>query len=344
MPNYNYWQAALAGEKPKMFVDSPELGFYRKGVYERDAKGNNRRVDWTPVAVFMDGEKMVARIGSEKLGRDVTGDELNELWSYVAGNAISEGNYREVAEHGKRWWDDPAPPEIHVSGVVSNREPREITNADNNPPEVLTDKDHGSAIDNAIAAAIKVVTSETEAAQALGSKNRIAELRLAADKAGKAEYEPPYAEYKRLYGTWNPPVKRAEAKEKELNTAVLTFREKERQRIAVEQVAADAKQREIDEANERAAQRSIAAGEPETAPEAVEIEKPTPPAPILPTYGTRKIKEELHTILDAITDYDAVYNFLKAEPKLKTLLLELATAKVKAGFVVPGTSTREGLI
>lgn len=339
MPNYNYWKAALAGEKPKMFVDSPELGFYRKGVYERDAKGNNRRVGWTPIAVFMDGEKMVARIGSEKLGRDVTGDDLNELWSYIARSAISEGNYREVAEHGKRWWDDPAPPEASVPAVNRN-----VSRDDNAPPEVLTDKDHGTAIDNAISAAIKVVTNETEAAQALGSKNRIAELRLAADKAGKALYQPLHTAYVAERDRWLPIVNRADTAEKTLQRAILTFREKERQRIAAEQAIADAKQREIDEANERAAQRAIAAGEPETAPEAVEIEKPTPPAPILPTYGTRKIKEELYTILDAITDYDAVYNFLKAEPKVKELLTLLATAKIKAGFTVPGTTTRQGLI
>lgn len=339
MPNYNYWQDALAGKKPKMFVDSPELGFYRKGVYERDAKDNNRRVGWTPVAIFMDGETMMARIGSERLGRDVVGDDLNDLWSSCAGNAISEGNYREVAEHGKRWWDDPAPPEANIPAVN-----RDVARDDNAPPEVLTDKDHAAAIDNAIAAAVKVVTNETEAAQALGSKNRIAELRLAADKAGKALYEPPYRQYKALHSAWSPMVAKADTAEKALQRAILTFREKERQRIATEQAAADAKQREIDEANEAAAQRAIAAGEPEAAPEAIEIEQPAAPAPILPTYGTRKIKEELHTILDAITDYDAVYTFLKAEPKVKALLLDLATAKVKAGFTVPGTTTRQGLI
>lgn len=344
MPNYNYWQAALAGEKPRAIVDQCELGFYRKGVYQRDGKGNNKRVGWQPVAVFMNGDVMTARVGNEADGRDITGDELGELWSFIAGQAISEGNYREVAEHGKRWWDAPAPPEVHVPGVVSNREPREITNADNNPPEVLTDKDHGAAIDNAIAAAIKIVTNEAEAAQALGSKNRIAELRLAADKAGKALYDPPFREYKRLHGAWSPMIAKATAAETALNRSILTFREKERQRVAAEQAAAVEAQRIADEASERAAQRAIAAGVQEPAPEAIEIEQPAAPVPIQPTYGTRKIKEELHTILDAITDYDAVYNFLKAEPKVKALLLELATAKVKAGFAVPGVVTRQGLI
>jgi hypothetical protein len=324
--SYDYWKAALAGEKPKMFVDQPELGFYRKGIHERNAKGNNKRIGWMPVAVFMDGIVMTARVGM----RDVIGDDLNELWSYIAGNPISEETYRAVAER-----DEPWPGESIPAVPAAN---------DNSPPEVLTAADHATAIDTAIAAALKAVTNETEAAQALGSKNRLAELRLAADKAGKALYEPPYREYKHLHGLWAPPVARATAKEKELNTEILRFREKERQRIEKEQAEADAKQRELDEANERAAQRAISAGIPEETPEVVEIEKPAAPAPILPTYGTRGVKEQVHTILDAITDYDAVYTFLKAEPKVKALLLELATAKVKAGFTVPGTTTREGLI
>lgn len=335
---YQYWQDALAGLKPKMYVDHCELGFYRKAVSERNAAGNNRRVGWTPVAVFMDGDTMVARVGSEKLGRDVIGDELNELWSWIAQNPISEGSYRQVAENGKRWWDDPAPPEA-IPAVN-----RDVARDDNAPPEVLTDKDHSAAIDGAIGAAIKTVTNETEAAQALGSKNRIAELRLAADKAGKAEYEPPFREYKRLHAVWSPCVARAAAEEKRLNTEILKFREKERLRVAAEQAAAEAEQRQIEEANERNAQRAISQGIPEPAPEVVEIAVPAPPAPIVPTYGTRKVKEELHTILDAITDYDAVYQFLKAEPKVRALLLELATSKVKAGFTVPGTTTRQGLI
>lgn len=334
MNPYQYWQHALAGKKPKMFVDQPELGFYRRGVKHRDEKGNNKRVGWDPVAVFMDGDIIVGRLGD----RDLTGDALNELWSYIAGNPISEEAYRAVADRGEPW---PDAPEVVLTT-------REITAADNNPPEVLTDKDHAAAIDAAIGAAIgaalKMVANEAEAGQALGSKNRIAELRLAADKAGKALYDPPYREYKRLHGLWSPMVARADTAEKGIAKAILTFREKERQRVAAEQAEADEKQREIDEANQRAADRAIIAGIPEELPEIVEVEQPIPVAPILPTYGSRKLKEEVKFILDAITDYDAVYAFLKAEPELKALLLKLATAKVKAGFIVPGTTAREGLI
>jgi hypothetical protein len=328
---YSYWKAALAGENPKMFVDDPQCGFYRNAIKTRDTKGNSKRVGWLPVAIFMDGEVMTARAGV----RDITGDPLNELWSYIAGNPICEETYRSVAEMDQPW------PDMVPAVPAANRE---VTATDNNPPEVLTDKDHATAIDTAIGAALKTVTNETEAAQALGSKNRIAELRLAAEKAGKSLYDPPFREYKRLHGLWSPMVARADTAEKALNKVILTFRETERVRIAKEQAEADERQRLLDEANARAADRAIAAGEPEQPPEVEEVVEIASLAFLVPTYGTRRIKEEVHTILETITDYDAVYTFLKAEPKVKALLLELATAKVKAGFTVPGTTTRTGLI
>lgn len=333
--SYDFWKAAMAGEKPKMFVDDPQLGFYRRQVKQRDAKGNNKRVGWMPIAVFTvsygTDDTIVARVGD----RDVTGDALNELWSYIAGNPISEETYRAVAERGEPW-----PGELATVPAAN----REVTSADNDPPEVLTDKDHAAGIDTAISAAIKSVTNETEASQALGSKNRIAELRLAADKAGKALYDPPFREYKRLHGLWSPMVARADVAEKSLQKSILTFREKERQRIAAEQAAAGAKQREIDEANERAAQRAIAAGIPEEVPDVVDVEQPAAPAPILPTYGTKKLKEEVKTFLDSVNDFDAVYTYFKDTAEVKTFLTTLATAAVKAGRTVPGTTTRQGLI
>lgn len=337
MTNYAYWKDALAGKSPPMYVDDPQAGFYRKPMKERDAKGNNKRIGWEPVAIFMEGEgmteTMIGRVGS----RDVTGDELNDLWSWVAGEPISEETYRAIAERGEGWPDEA--PKVPAAN-------REVAASDNAEPQDDTpiDQQHATAIDSAIAAAIKKVTTEAEAAQALGSKNRIAELRLAADKAGKAIYDPIYRQYTAEQKKWSPIVKRAQDAEGALNKSILIFRETERVRIAKEQAAADEKQRLMDEANAHAADRAIARGEPEQPPEVEDVVAPLALAVLAPTYGTRGIREQVHTILDAITDYDAVYAFLKAEPKVKALLLELATAKVKAGVKIPGVSTREGLI
>jgi len=105
-------------------------------------------------------------------------------------------------------------------------------------------------------------------------------------------------------------------------------------------------QRSIDESNERAAQRAIAAGEPEAAPETIEIEQPAAAVQILPTYGTRKLKEEMRTFLDEINDFDQVYGFFKVQSRqqVETFLKDLAERAIKAGFTVPGTTTRQGLI
>jgi hypothetical protein len=327
--SYKFWQSSLAGENPKMFVDQPELGFYRSPIKERDAKGNNKRTGWKAVAVFMHNGMPTARVHAGSYVHDVIGDGLNELWSYIAGNPISEETYRAVAERGEPW-----PGELPVIPAAD----REVAKADNSEPERPLDVQHATAVDNAIAAALKAVTNEAEAAQALGSKNRIAELRLAADKAGKAIYDPIYRTYTAEQKKWSPIVARAAAKEKELNTAILTFRERERQRIAAE---AAAKQREIDEANAKAAELDIALAELPT-----EVVEPVivAPTPIVATYGTRKLKEEVKTFLDTVNDFDAVYTYFKETAEVKAFLTTLATAAVKAGRTVPGTTTRTGLI
>ena len=94
-----------------MFVDDPQCGFYRKGVYERGITrngvfiptegANSKRIGWEPVAIFIAGDApvMVGRVGDH----DLTGDDLNELWTWVAGNPISEETYRAIAENGETW-------------------------------------------------------------------------------------------------------------------------------------------------------------------------------------------------------------------------------------------------
>lgn len=322
--SFTWWQNALKGERGPIDADNPRSGFYRSKAKDKSLHA---------VAIWYDSNSGELRYQQD--GRDVDDLRARERWPHDSKRPISEETFWAFRDTGV--W-----PDIAEMVPAANREVSASDNAE--PDDTPLDQQHATLIDNAIAAALTKVTTESEAAQALGSKNRIAELRLAADKAGKAEYQPPYQEYQRLYGVWNPPIKRAETKERELNTIILKFRETERVRIAKEQAAADERQRVLDEANARAADRAIAAGEPEQPPEIEEVPTPAAPTPLAPTYGTRKLKEELHTILESITDYDAVYTFLKAEPKVKALLLELATAKVKAGFTVPGTTTRQGLI
>jgi hypothetical protein len=329
---YQFWKDSMAGLKPKLYVDDPRLGFYRKAIKERNDKGNNKRIGWEPIAIFMVGNTMAARVGVT----DITGDALNELWSYVAGNPISEEWFRTVYERGEAWPDAAIPAEIPAAN-------RDVAKSDNAPDEVAPDKAHAAAIDAAIGAAPVAVKSDADAAVALGSKNRIAELRLAADKVGKSLYEPMFRTYTAEQKKWSPIVARATAKEKELNTAILSFRESERQRIAKEQAEAERKQLELDEANARAADRAIARGEPEPMPEIEEVAMPVQAAPIVPTYGTRTVKEQIKKFA-IINDPVAAFSYFKTDYDLLTRLDKLCTDAVRVGTIVPGVTYREGLL
>jgi hypothetical protein len=337
-PNYDKWRKRLAGETVVAFTepDENDVGFYGLPIRERaqNAQGHNngrwKVIGYKPVALFVDD---MGALRCQIANSVVASERRDDSWQSFVSYPITEEIWRSVTERGEPW-PDFSPADAMLVPAAN----REVTAADNTEPDQPLDVQHAVAIDNAIAAALKAVTNEAEAAQALGSKNRIAELRLAADKAGKAIYEPIYRTYTAEQKKWSPIVARATAKEKELNTAILTFREKERQRIAVETAA---KQREIDEANAKAAERDIALAELPT-----EVVEPVivAPTPIVATYGTRKLKEEVKTFLDSVNDFDAVYTYFKGTDEIKAFLTTLATAAIKAGRTVPGTTTRTGLI
>ena len=329
---YHLWNALLAGRTDvQIFEDEPCLGFWRKGIYERDAKGNERRIGWgDAIAIYMDGG-MVARVGSI----DVTRKELLKMWTWIVKNPVPEKWYRDVAEDGKPW------PDAKTAEIPAAN--RDVAKSDNEPPELPPVQQHATAINAAIGAALKTVANEEEAAIALGSKNRIAELRLACDKAGKAEYEPMYADYVAVRDPWQKPVKDADAEEKRIAKMLLTFREAERQRIAKEQADAERKQRELDEANARAADRAISRGEPEPPPEVAEVVMPVAAAPISPTYGTRKLREEMKKFA-VINDTVAALTYFQADAEIRQRLEKLCTDVIRAGGSVPGCTFREGLL
>ena len=337
-PNYDKWRKRLAGETVVAFTepDENDVGFYRLPIRERaqNAQGHNngrwKVIGYKPVALFVDN---MGTLRCQIANSVVASERRDDSWQSFVSYPITEEIWRSVTERGEPWPDFPPADAMLVPAAN-----RGVTAADNTEPDQPLDVQHATTIDNAIAAALKAVTNEAEAAQALGSKNRIAELRLAADKAGKAIYDPIYRTYTAEQKKWSPIVARAAAKEKELNTAILTFREKERQRVAAEVAA---KQREIDEANAKAAERDIALAELPT-----EVVEPVivAPTPIVATYGTRKLKEEVKTFLDSVNDFDAVYTYFKGTDEIKAFLTTLATAAIKAGRTVPGTTTRQGLI
>lgn len=354
--SYDKWRARLRKEKVVTYLtpDADDEGYYRKPSTRRLPNGRNEILGWTPVAYFLD--PFVPDVLRGVIGdRDMTEQEVasEELWSWVVANPVEYETYKAVAEEGKPWPDSPEVQLAQLNGVESiPAANREVSRNDNRPeePELAPELVAKQAIDNAIGLTKDLkVTNAEEASLAAGIMNRLAELRLKADKDGKAVYEPPFRLYKAAYAVWNPMVKEAEAAEKKVNRLLLTWQESERKRVAAEAAEEAAKAakaaKELEEANQRAADRAIANGEAEAPPVVEEPAPPPPPkvTPIKPTYGSRARGGTMQTFVDVV-DFDLVYAHFKEQDAVKAVLRTLATAAIKAGYTVPGTTKREGLI
>lgn len=337
-------------------------GFYRKPITKRLPNGKVRILDYIPVALWQIDGELEGAVGAGDQAHDATPNEIVDLWTWISTYPIYEQQYRAVAERGERWPDcDVEVPIEEVDDSAGADPVRTITSTDNNPPEALPPHiQHTEAIQSAIGAAQDLkATDEASAAIVLGAKNRLAELRLKADKAGHAIYDPLREKYLAEQKRWAPIVAHADAMEKELNRRYLIWRSEENRKIAAAaaeaaaaKAEADRQQQELDEANERAAQRAIAQGLPEPSPEApVEAPPANPPpapTPVEPTYrasGQRSRPKEVESWhIDDITDFDALYNYFKDVPAVQATLKTLATAAVKAGRDVPGLTKHWGLL
>jgi hypothetical protein len=358
--------------------DLEDEGYYRKPISRPLTNaagaptGRKEIIGWIPVALFSEGDVLYGLIGSGAEMRSMTDKEMKseELWSWVVANPISYKIYKAVAEDGQPWPDSSAE-QLKATMPAEEAETipaagREVAKTHNEPEEELPlDVKHRNALKSAVGVAkMFEVTSEATAAQGLGIKNRLAELRLSASRAGEAIYKPLHTAYVIEREKWLPMVNEADLEEKTLNRKLLGWRESERRRLAAEAekarveeakaaALADAVRREQEEAAARAADRAIARGEPEPEPEIHEeasIEAPvaaasTPaPAPLQPTYGKRKLKEEEKIFIDEVTDWSALFAHFKDNEAVQVTLKTLALQAVRSGLTVPGVTTRRGLI
>lgn len=349
-------------------------GYYRKPITEKHPSGNGQNVitGWVPVSYYMwpdQNGKLEGCIGAGDQSRNMTPDEVGdeELWSWVVSNPINYETYQSVVEFGDPWPDqlihqneadnrsaasnaDKSPSRATVAGDALPSEQGHartvatISNDHNKPPELLPHVEHANAIDNAIGAAKDLkVTTVQEAAIAAGAANILRDRRLAAEKAGKIKVEPLKLAYETERNNWLPPVQRAKAFEDGLRKMVSEFEIAERKRVIKEQQEALEKQRELDEANARAADRAIAAGLPEQPPVVEEVAViPQAPERVQPTYGNYKPAAKPLRKFAVITDDVAVYKYFANTADMKDMLQRFATHAVRQGVEVPGTTFREG--
>ncbi len=342
--SYVYWMAALAGEKPKMFTDDPQPGFYRSGIYEKQKDKARKRVGWNPVAIFlMSGTDLVAVVGQTTV---VDRDKINELWSYAAGNPISEEWYRAVAERGEGWPDShetvPSIPVANSSATVdrtealiqNRKQALDVIAADVLDPAGKISRD----IDDCTMQIIKYakIDSDELSAKARSLQNRFLDLRGDAKREYDKLNDPLLAEQKRIREIWFPLRDLADAGSVALKTAMGRWEDEKR---AAARLAAEAAERA---AREHAEQVAAAAKANQPAPPPPEPAKSNVPAPAAQIRGGagRAASVSVALFVTAIDD-TKVFEQFKGNPELTALLTALAQKAVRAGIPVPGATVEE---
>lgn len=361
---YKNWKARLEGAKVLTHDGDPDVGFYRKPV-RADRKDGNHIIGWEPVAYFMDGTAIVGVIGD----RDMTANEVTDLWTYVCAYPIPEEVYRAVAENGEEWpaglIGEPKRPRAAVvaakeaaetmqqttgqpaSDLPPAADGRAITRSDNQPPEELPLVEKlKERIKNAkaVAESLKEPKSDEEATNLAGARNLLNELKGEAEKEKERLFRPLKDKLDEVTKTWNPVISDAETAAKAAYKALGAHEQKKRDLAAAEAKRIEEENRRIAEQNEKAIDKAFETGnleqvtlaEPKALPEAL---KPSPS--VRASYGRATAFREQNIV--EITDYDAVYANFKDDSEVKALLLTLAKRSIDAGISVPGTTSRRGI-
>jgi len=312
-PNYDFWKDALAGKKPPMSEGSPEPGFYRM----RSKNKQTGAISWQPVAYWysVEDSRLHCMIGDN----ETTEQRGQEVWTYVGQHAVTEEQYRAVADDGKNWHDQDQIVADQTRGMGDNSGALD---------EFEAFKDQiGSASEGADG--YKKITNKEESERGQSLRARLLELAGQAEKARKKIADPLHKEWKAVNDRWKPIITLAEdgaAAIKRSNDNYLT--EQLRLQRAAEEIAA---------ALVETAKAEAEMMEPEAI---VPTPVPQMPAQVRGGYG-RAASVKTEWALIGITDLDLVYAHFKASAAVKECLEELARKAIKAGGEVPGTTREE---
>lgn len=305
MHDYQYWQDALAGKKPLMYVDSPMCGFFRMGTYTKEPNKARKRTGWTPVAVFVNNGEFVAVIGDKTI---TDRDRINEAWSYFAGHPISEETYRAVAERGEGWPDShetaPSLPVANASGSMPL-----MNRAD--------DADTVDAAINEASAQIEkyaTIDSDEMSSKARSLQQKFLDLRSEAKKQYDALNDPLLAEQKRIRAIWFPIRDRADDGATKLRDAMGRWEDTKRKAAKIS--AERAKAGQVVQAN-------------------------VPPPSTQIQGGTGRAASVKVEVFVTSIDVDKVFEQFKTSLQVIELLTSLAQKAIRAGIAVPGAVTEE---
>lgn len=312
---YAYWHGKLNGEDP----DPPEnrtqmpCGFWRMR-------------DNSPLAVWIDGEQRIALRGFGGSARPMNQDFMERVAEGGSfGVAVTEEAYRSAFDAGL--WPDTDPV---VAAQMKPPSPGHNKAPADDSPESFREMIEAAA---ARAGEYASIASDEVAAQAQSLRSRLTELAGKADKRRKAEKQPHFDAGKAVDATWNPIVEAGEEAANGIKTALEKWENEKLRKEREEQSRRDAERRAAE------AEAAKTGTPPPAAPVAPE------PAPVATTrikggFG-RAASVKAVKVVTEVTDWPALYGYMKDHPEVTDLLKRLAQRAVDAGRDVPGVTIEE---
>lgn len=319
---FHKWRLALAepNKRDRVAVspEHPETGYYR----------HKNRGLWEPVAYWYSGSQLHCMYGIPQDDEDPcwwpgakTEERHIELaiehWTYAWQNPISEEVY-DLVMCGSRWPD--------LDETVEEQVSRPRGAGDNAPPQdELTELKID--IENAAAAVerYKDINDDETSKKAQSARARLNELARKADKRREELVAPALAKQREVNGLYQPLVKDAKAAADAIGRAMGTWETKKARA-----------QREAEQAEQRAADRAIAAGTPPAAMDAPSAAPtPAPATQIRGGYGRAAAVVE-EAVIEEVTDYRALLAHYGEREDVKALVMKHARTDVRNGHQVPG--------
>jgi len=307
--------------------NDPQPGFYRK----RNKGGSD-----VPVAIWEGSEGIVAIAGDSPV-------DPVDIWSWVCSWPISEEVYRDVAENGKPWPDEPPVAEAAIGHNLPD-DPHEALRLEFEAEKEMAERFLSAAI-----------ATQDQADQAAVWAKKIAAISKKATDLHKVEKQPSLDESRRIDDKWRDlkdgPAELSKRLKRHLDAFLLDQQRKERERQEAARREEERLRREADELARKAsesdqqseAERSAAKEEAERLQREAEAKAKEAEARNS-SAGRTGAKVALRTFVSArVTDYDAAaLALLKMNhADLKACIDQLANRAIRAGVELAGVEKVE---
>lgn len=326
---YDWWYRARSGEKiggPTLpvYEDAPQPGFYRRRFTEKRAMGEGKAEPgpFVPVAIFEHEGELIALVDGKRT------EDPSKHWISCCRNPVSEMDYHNACSTG-RWPDiaesvsESLTPPPAPGSVPGHNEPADET-------EVLKDRIETAKAD--LQKNYAEIKDDMQAARAQTLRATLLEIHRDADKRRATEKEPHLEAGKAVDARWMPIVKEAKAAADQLAKALSAFLTKKAKEEAEER-------RKFEEQQRKAEAEAAKAGKP--APEPAPAPKPAPVQSTIKGGHGRAATVKAVKVITDVTDWDALYAYVKGNPEVDAVVRKVAQQFVNAGNDVPGVTIEE---